>query len=281
MAGGTPYALIQDSIYAVVVPQPSQIDTLNNKTFFRWQNNLLPLYKLTDLLTYQVPLNPVAEADLLSATIPHPSDWLPPVAIIRDRQQWYAFEIDRLCGEQESTIKSLGNLVAAPKYIYGCTLLGDGTLVPVLNLHALLERATQSSDRSRQVAIQPAANIPTILVVDDSITIRDSLTTTLTKAGYRTIEAKDGKEALDTLQQGTNIDLVISDLEMPNTNGFELLAAKRQDKDIAKIPTMIISSRNGEKHRKLASQLGAVDYFTKPYIDNDLIIAIDNLIKNN
>jgi chemotaxis family two-component system sensor histidine kinase/response regulator PixL len=282
MAGGTPYALIQDSIYAVVVPQPSQIDTLNNKTFFRWQNNLLPLYKLTDLLTYQVPLNPAAEADLLSATIPHPSDWLPPVAIIRDRQQWYAFQIDRLCGEQESTIKSLGNLIAAPKYIYGCTLLGDGTLVPVLNLHALLERATQSSDRpSRQAANQSAANIPTILVVDDSITIRDSLTTTLTKAGYRTIEAKDGKEALDTLQQGANIDLVISDLEMPNTNGFELLAAKRLDKDIAKIPTMIISSRNGEKHRKLASQLGAVDYFTKPYIDNDLIIAVDNLIKNN
>jgi two-component system, chemotaxis family, sensor histidine kinase and response regulator PixL len=130
----------------------------------------------------------------------------------------------------------------------------------------------------------PVPEIPTIagksiLVVDDSITTRQSLCLSLEKFGYRTFPAKDGQEALQLLRQkASEIKLVVCDVEMPNMNGFEFLNIYRQDQTISHIPVVMLTSRSNAKHRQFAAHLGAVDYFIKPYIEQDFMTAIEKII---
>jgi two-component system, chemotaxis family, sensor histidine kinase and response regulator PixL len=120
-----------------------------------------------------------------------------------------------------------------------------------------------------------------ILVIDDSITTRQSLCLTLEKFGYRTLEAKDGQEALQILRQKTSeLKLVVCDVEMPNMNGFEFLNVYRQDPHLTHIPVVMLTSRSNDKHRQFAAHLGAVDYFIKPYVEQNFISAIEKIIEN-
>ena len=115
--------------------------------------------------------------------------------------------------------------------------------------------------------------------MDDSAAMRRTLALSLEKAGYRVVQAKDGKEALEQLQKLNNISLVICDIEMPNMNGFEFLGQRRRYPELGKIPVAMLTSRSNDKHRKLATHLGANAYFTKPYIEQKFLQSIHNLIK--
>ena len=88
------------------------------------------------------------------------------------------------------------------------------------------------------------------------------------------MQARDGREALEQLQQSSSVSLVVCDIEMPNMNGFEFLSHRRQDSLMLKIPTVMLTSRSSDKHRQLAHHLGANAYFTKPYIEQEFIAAI-------
>ncbi|HEY9699114.1 MAG TPA: hybrid sensor histidine kinase/response regulator [Trichocoleus sp.] len=116
-----------------------------------------------------------------------------------------------------------------------------------------------------------------ILVVDDSVTVRQMLALTLQKAGYRVLQAQDGLEAIVQLQQHP-IDLVTCDVEMPRLNGFEFLMRHKQESSQSHIPVMMLTSRSSEKHRQLALQLGASAYLTKPYADHELLKTVSDLI---
>ena len=118
-----------------------------------------------------------------------------------------------------------------------------------------------------------------ILVVDDSAALRRTLALTLQKAGYRVLQARDGQEALDQLQQNSSIQLIICDIEMPNMNGFEFLSQRRQDPQISCIPVAMLTSRGNPKHRRLAMHLGATQYFTKPYIEQTFLVDIQNMLE--
>jgi CheY-like chemotaxis protein len=126
----------------------------------------------------------------------------------------------------------------------------------------------------------PAPDFPAkpgkmILLVDDSITLRQTLALTLQKAGYQVLQAKDGYEAIEQLRhQANNIGLVICDIEMPRMNGFEFLKHRQQDPSLVNIPTIMLTSRSGEKHRLIASELGATDYITKPFIEHSLLARV-------
>ncbi|MFB8790754.1 MAG: hybrid sensor histidine kinase/response regulator [Potamolinea sp.] len=120
-----------------------------------------------------------------------------------------------------------------------------------------------------------------VLLVDDSITVRQTLALTLQKAGYQVVQAKDGYEAIEQLRQQTDISLVICDIEMPRMNGFEFLKYRQQDPSLKDIPVVILTSRSGDKHRIIASELGATDYITKPYLEPNLLSTVkDTLAKN-
>ena len=118
----------------------------------------------------------------------------------------------------------------------------------------------------------------TILIVDDSLTARQSLYLTLEKFGYQVIQAGDGREAIEQLARFHEIQAVLCDVEMPNMNGFEFLAACRKDHRYLNIPIVMLTSRSGAKHRGVAQMLGASGYLTKPYLEQKLIKTIQGLL---
>ena len=120
-----------------------------------------------------------------------------------------------------------------------------------------------------------------VLLVDDSITVRQALALTLQKAGYQVLQAKDGYEAIEQLQRQPGIQLVLCDIEMPRMNGFEFLKYRQQDPSVAMIPVVILTSRSGEKHRLIASELGATGYITKPFLEHKLLAILTEVLEKS
>ena len=298
------FALPSDSIEEIIIPQKEQINIHNQQRFLQWRKKIVPIYNLANLINYSVPLPDSLPSQALVA-IPTPENWLPPILLIRQDHNFLGLEMDRLVTEQELVIKSFGTVLTPPSYIYGCTILGDGTLVPVIDTITLINNVMgeskhqlYSNAKSETItSINESENLPLtpnipepfvkkinqsplILVVDDSITLRQTLVLTLQKANYMVVQARDGREAISQLQQNSHIQLVISDVEMPNMNGFEFLNQKRQDVSISKVPVIMLTSRSSDKHRKIAMHLGASAYFTKPYIEQEFLTAIKDIINN-
>ena len=299
--GNAVYAFPTDSIEKVVVPTPTQLAEQDGQQVFHWRNLTIPVYNLADLLTYSIPVPERTISHTLKSSANNPLDWLSPLLLIRRGDRIIGLGIDRLITEQELTIKPFGKAIAPPSYSYGCTILGDGIILPVLDPHTLIQELIEHPRCSlipdlpadattrrfpthglHQAVVTAISSSSAILVVDDSITTRQSLCLTLKKFGYRTLQARDGQEALQTLRQKTSgIQLVVCDVEMPNMNGFEFLNVYRQDKTLTHIPVVMLTSRSSPKHRQFAAHLGAVDYFIKPYIEQDIMTAIGQIIANN
>jgi chemotaxis family two-component system sensor histidine kinase/response regulator PixL len=220
--------------------------------------------------------------------------------VLRQEQQVLALEIDRLVTEQELVIKPFGSAIAPPSFTYGCTILGDGSLIPVIDGTVLLDQllghnttATRINTGSKPITLSVHENssnsqtktgittphAPTVLVVDDAAALRRTLALTLERAGCRVLQARDGREALEQLRQRSSpVNLVVCDIEMPNMNGFEFLGQRRQDPQLSKIPVVMLTSRSNDKHRWLAMRLGATAYFTKPYLEQEFLVAIKHII---
>jgi chemotaxis family two-component system sensor histidine kinase/response regulator PixL len=286
----TAVALPSDSIEEIIIPTAEQIKKSGSQRFLHWQQQIIPIYRLNELLTYNCALPEITSSKVLSS-VPTPDDWALPLLLLRRGQQLFALEVNRLVSEQELVIKPFGSAIASPGYTYGCTILGDGTLIPVINGGILLDQFLEpetakaipkSTLSDKQIAdaksASTVAQTTTVLVVDDSATLRRTLALTLQKAGYRVVQARDGREALDQLQQTAGIQLVICDVEMPNMNGFEFLGQRRRDSELTKIPVAMLTSRSSDKHRQLAMHLGASAYFTKPFIEQQFLAAIKNML---
>jgi two-component system, chemotaxis family, sensor histidine kinase and response regulator PixL len=127
-----------------------------------------------------------------------------------------------------------------------------------------------------QMAI--AIETKTILIIDDSSALRRTLALSLEQKGYRVLQGRDGIEGLEQLRSNYKTNLVICDLEMPNLNGFEFLTLCRQETQLNQIPVVMLTSRGSDKHRALAASLGAVGFFTKPYIEENFIAEIEQYI---
>jgi chemotaxis family two-component system sensor histidine kinase/response regulator PixL len=297
--GSTALALPSDSIAEILIPQPDQVRVTSGKRFLHWQGHIVPAYHLSQLLRYSCPL-PETQQNQSLATVPTPDDWAAPILLLEQDDQLIAIEVDRLVTEQELVIKPFSPAIAPPIYIYGCTILGNGCLIPVVDVSGLLQSFFGDGRRVGEVSALPSLSVaelpeensstpsapnpakttvPTVLVVDDSITVRQTLALTLQKADYRVLQARDGREAINQLQQNLHIiQLVISDVEMPNMNGFEFLSHRRQDPQLSKIPVVMLTSRSSEKHQQLAKHLGAKHYFTKPYIEQEFLTAVKELL---
>ncbi|MGG6237710.1 hybrid sensor histidine kinase/response regulator [Nodosilinea sp. AN01ver1] len=291
--GSTPIAFRSDSITEILVPRSHQLDQQPDHTWLAWHDQQVPVYSLSDLLSYRC-LRPELPLSQVLAAVPSPADWESPVLILDrgDRQlgtasdqRYVAIQVDRLVTEQESVIKPFGTALGPPPYAYGCTVLGDGSVIPVIDGQAFLDHllrhpqtaaptGLEQTDSPTDPAPQIALHATTVLVVDDAITSRRTLALSLERAGYRVLQARDGQEALEQLDQNPAVGLVVCDIEMPNMNGFEFLTARRQNPALAAIPTLMLTSRSNDKHRWLAMQLGATDYFTKPYLEQEFLGAI-------
>ena len=300
LVGSTAIALPSDSVEEIVIPKSDQVKNTGEQRFLSWREQIVPAYRLSDLLDYACPLPENYPSQVL-VSVPSPTDWALPMLVLRQDQYVIALEIDRLVTEQELVIKPFGSAIAPPSFTYGCTILGDGSLIPVIDGTVLLEQILGQTTKaiaihsgaktilsiSQNSTISPTgtsiktAKTPTVLVVDDAVALRRTLALTLERAGCRVLQARDGREALDQLRQSSVIDLVVCDIEMPNMNGFEFLGQRRQDPEIAKIPVVMLTSRSNDKHRWLARQLGATAYFTKPYLEQEFLVAIEEILTEN
>jgi len=287
--GATAIAVPSDSIEEILVPRAEQIKRSGVQQFLHWREQLVPIYRMSSLLRYDCTVPERSSREALTA-VPTPQGWALPMLVFQRDQHSFAIEVDRLITEQELVIRPFGAAIASPAYTYGCTILGDGSLVPVIDATTLVDlmlepesamptRAVAGKAGNSPTPLPSSRQVKTVLVVDDSSTLRRMLALTLEKNGYRVLQARDGQEALTQLKQGASVQIVICDIEMPNMNGFEFLSQRRQNPTFSAIPVIMLTSRSNDKHRRLANQLGATAYFSKPYIEHELLGALNNLLE--
>ena len=219
-----------------------------------------------------------------------------PVVIVRSASQRVALHVDEVLGNQEVVIKNLGPQLSRLPGLTGMSVLPSGAVVQIYNPVAL---ATVYGDsvramlaKAEQAAAQGAADadaaghgllgaesgqttVPLVLVVDDSITVRRVTQRLLQREGYRVTLAADGLQALERLQD-ERPTLVLSDIEMPRMDGFDLLRNIRADEKLEGLPVVMITSRIAQKHREMARELGANHYLGKPYSDEELLGLIQH-----
>jgi len=176
-----------------------------------------------------------------------------------------AFQVDEVVGEQEVLVKGLGPQLVRVRNITGAAVLGTGKLVPILNVADLMKSAvkTVSSPAAAKEVEEPSASRrSSILVVDDSITARTLLKSILEAAGYLVRTAVDGAEAFATLRE-MKFDVVVSDVDMPRLNGFDLIEKIRSDKKLADLPVILVTALESRQDRERGMGVGANAYIVK------------------
>ncbi len=198
------------------------------------------------------------------------------VVLIRAGEHSTALVTDELVGSREIVVKSLGPQISGIRGIAGATILGDGRIVIILDMGALVRSEWRA--RPTDTAVLEQRDRRTFaLVVDDSITVRRVTQRLLERNGMRVLTAKDGVDAVSLLQENLP-DIILLDIEMPRMDGYEVAAHVRSDPRLKNIPIVMITSRVSEKHRARAIELGVDDYLGKPYQENQLLDAIEPLV---
>ena len=192
-----------------------------------------------------------------------------------------ALAVDGLLGAREIVVKSVGPQLGRVREIAGATILGDGRVAIILDMAALLRKSVAlygsvlpTTDRLTQKGLEESA--PSVLVVDDSITVRRVTARLLERHHMTVFTARDGVDAVALLQKQMP-DLILMDIEMPRMDGYELATYIRSDPRLQHIPIIMITSRTGPKHRKRAAEVGVTHYLGKPYQETELLEAIHRL----
>ncbi len=274
-SGSQTYAFLLDAVEQIVSPQPEQIQDWRGQQVYQWRRDgsdlQVPIRKLSDLVPYRLPLPASVQTGQTSRLL-----------ILRQAEEHWALQVDQVLGEQELVIRPVGSMITPPPFVQGCCILADGRLTLLIDGSALLEPVSTIAALASPVNPGPmlgeSAVAPQILVVDDSITLRQNLALVLQNKGYQPIQARDGAEAIAYLCQYPQIRLVICDVEMPTMNGYEFLSQRAQSTQWSKIPVMMLSSRGSDKHRQIALELGANRYLTKPYLDQELLNTVTSLL---
>ncbi len=201
-----------------------------------------------------------------------------PVILIRAAEHSTALVVDELIGSREIVVKSVGPQIAGIRGIAGATILGDGRIVIILDMGALVRSEWRTRPAPELLGREREDRRVFALVVDDSITVRRVTQRLLERNGMRVLTARDGMDALTLLQEHTP-DIILLDIEMPRMDGYEVAAHVRNDPRINDVPIVMITSRVGEKHRARAIELGVNDYLGKPYQESQLLDAIEPLVR--
>jgi chemosensory pili system protein ChpA (sensor histidine kinase/response regulator) len=213
-----------------------------------------------------------------------------PLLLARSGDQRAAIRVDGVLGSREIVVKSVGPQVNSVPGIFGATIMGDGSVVMILDLAPLVRRsAAMREENAVEAALEdampglmeaaaPVAPVPEVearrqplvMVVDDSITMRKVTSRVLERNDMEVVTAKDGLDAVEKLQDRVP-DLVLLDIEMPRMDGYELATYMRNDSRLKAVPIIMITSRTGEKHRQRAFDLGVNRYLGKPYQEVELM----------
>ena len=259
------------------------VEDETGQQFVVWNSQRLPVYTLKDLLSYNRKLG---RSSVYGGK--HEEDTVS-LLILRGAGSLLAIQVDQVIGEQEIVIKQIEGPIPKPAGIAGATVLGDGTIMPigdVLELIAIAQGRLRTDSgnglwQKRDKAFETwtgEQSEPTVLIVDDSITVRELLSLSFSKSGYRVEQARDGQEAWEKLRSGLPCDLVFCDIEMPRMNGLEFLSNIQKEPGLSSLPVALLTSRGADRHRKVAAKLGATAYFTKPCPDQTLLNAAERML---
>lgn len=218
-------------------------------------------------------------ADVLGVRAAAPEPAILHLAVVEGGGRRIAFAVDAVLGDQEVLVKGLGPQLRRVPNVAGATLLGPGRVVPVLNVADLLVSAQQLRLQAGAPAVPAAApRQQSVLVAEDSLTARLLLKNILESAGFRVETAVDGMDALTTLRNG-QFDLVVSDVEMPRLDGFDLTARIRADKKLADLPVVLVTALESREHKERGIEVGANAYIVKSSFDqSNLFEVIGRLI---
>jgi two-component system chemotaxis sensor kinase CheA len=191
-----------------------------------------------------------------------------PALVLGGGEQRVVFAVDAVLDEREVLVKRFTRPLSRVRNVAGATILGSGEVAPILNVHDLLKSARTATGRSRAAAPTPPSSAPRkkILVVEDSVTSRALLKGILESAGYTVKTAVDGIEGFNALRL-EQFDLVVSDVEMPRMNGFDLTARIRAERDLANIPVVLVTALESREDRERGVDVGASAYLVKSSFD--------------
>ena len=206
-----------------------------------------------------------------------------PVLLVHVGDQHFALHVEDLIGRREIVVKPVGLQIGSVHGIAGATILADGRVVLILEMSALV--VAESLFKTHAPVIEESAaehtdEVKTIMVVDDSITIRKITERMLKRYGVNVILAKGGVDATIKLQEQVP-DLMLLDIEMPRMDGFEVASFVRNDESLKDIPIIMITSRTGTKHKEKALDIGVDRYLGKPFQEDELVTNINEILQTS
>lgn len=259
--GKNKYAVPLNDVVEVFRVDPGSIRD-NPENEIEIEGDVLPLFNLTNLLIRDnEAANDEAAPDYKI------------LLVLKVGGKRIAVAIENMIGKQEIVIKSLGSHLKHVKGVSGATILGDGSIIPILNVEELIG-AGPLVGKAEGEDFKPLISKPLeILVVDDSVSVRQVVARLLKIQGWKTMAAKDGIEALEVIRE-RQPDLIILDIEMPRMNGYEFLNTINAQPRFKDTPVIMLTSRATSKHREKAVSLGAKGFVVKPYKDDEFIDII-------
>ncbi|HLS56028.1 MAG TPA: response regulator [Zeimonas sp.] len=200
-----------------------------------------------------------------------------PLLLIRSGDLRAAVAVDQIVGSREIVVKPVGPQVASVPGIFGATIMGDGSVVVILDVAPLARRRATQPREVEPAPVVEAHRVPLVMVVDDSVTMRKVTGRVLERHNFEVGTAKDGIDALERMEERVP-DLMLLDIEMPRMDGYELATQMKSDPRLRNVPIVMITSRTGEKHRQRAMDIGVERYLGKPYQENELVRNVYELL---
>ncbi|MCS7025721.1 MAG: Hpt domain-containing protein [Bryobacteraceae bacterium] len=266
-SGSDTYAIPLSSIFQVLRVEPEQMELVGRRPMLRLGANTVTTIHLSEIVG-----QPAKESNLSKLK----------AIVLAIGEQRLALLVDQVLEAREVVVKPLSGMLGRVYGVIGATLMGDGSVVLVLNPNDMLQHTMGQHFRLRtpQPVAKQASDGLEVLVVDDSPSVRRVVANLLRHAGWTPHTAKDGLDALELLHSGVaRPDVVLLDIEMPRMDGYEFTATLRSMPLYRNVPVVMLTSRAGEKHRKKAIEVGATAYMIKPYQDEELLTTVRHVVQ--
>ena len=264
---GELFAIPTTSLVQILTPGIGEFGTLGNEVTYQLNNDVYPAKRLSHMYN----INTQTEQELSTQY----------TLLVRADTGIVAVVVDDVVNSYELVVKDMGRYVKSVKGISGISVLGNGDIIPVLDLPEQLRTATHSTINhasQEKPSFLETSHVPRVLIVDDSLSVRQSLSQLIEDAGFDPVLARDGIEAMDMIREQAP-DIVLADMEMPRMNGLELTSALRSNSSTNELPVIMITSRSMQKHRDEAEKAGVSMYMTKPFAEDVLLTNIQDQIK--
>lgn len=263
------FAIPTSSLVQILTPGIGEFGTLGNELTYQFDKDVYPARYLSQMYNIRTP------SDLADVTSCY-------TLLVRSDTGIIAVIVDDVVDSYDLVVKDTGRYVKSVKGVSGISVLGNGDVIPVLDLPEQLRNASQAQIHNTQgenIETAVSSHIPRVLIVDDSLSVRQSLSQLIEDAGFDAQLARDGIEAMDMIREQAP-DIVLADMEMPRMNGLELTSALRSNDSTNELPVIMITSRSMQKHRDEAEKAGVNMYMTKPFAEDLLLSNIQSQIRS-